>query len=88
MIESSPAISVIVPAYGVAHLLHEALQSLQAQDFADWEAIVIDDGAPDDVAAAFAPFASDSRFRLIQTDNGGIAAARNRAIARDRKSVV
>jgi glycosyltransferase involved in cell wall biosynthesis len=88
MIESSPAISVIVPAYGVAHLLHEALQSLQAQDFADWEAIVIDDGAPDDVAAAFAPFASDSRFRLIQTDNGGIAAARNRAIARARAPLI
>jgi glycosyltransferase involved in cell wall biosynthesis len=76
-----PAISVIVPAYGVAHLLPEALVSLQAQDFPAWEAIVIDDGAPDDVAGAVAQFGDDSRIRLVQTDNGGLATARNRAIA-------
>jgi glycosyltransferase involved in cell wall biosynthesis len=73
-----------VPAYGVAHLLGEALRSLQAQTFADWEAIVIDDGAPDDVASAFAPFANDERFRLLMTDNKGLATARNRAIGEAR----
>jgi hypothetical protein len=41
---------VIVPAYGVAHLLGEALDSLRAQTFAEWECVVIDDGARDDVA--------------------------------------
>lgn len=84
MSDSTPAISVIVPAYGVAHFLHEALSSLQAQDFPDWEAVVIDDGAPDDVAGAVAKFAGDSRVRLVQTDNGGLATARNRAIAAAR----
>ena len=88
MIVGSPAISVIVPAYGVAHLLHEALGSLQAQDFGDWEAIVIDDGAPDNVAAAFTPFVDDARFRLMQTDNRGIAMARNRAIATARAPLI
>jgi glycosyltransferase involved in cell wall biosynthesis len=76
-----PAISIVVPAYGVAHLLPEALASLQAQDFVRWEAIVIDDGAPDDVAGAIARFADDPRIRLLETDNGGLATARNRAIA-------
>ncbi len=84
MRQSEPLISVIVPAYGVAHLLGEALSSLQAQSFADWEAIVVDDGAPDDVAGAWAPFASDSRIRLLLTDNGGVAIARNRAFAESR----
>lgn len=79
-----PAVSVIVPAYGVAHLLGEALASLQAQRRQDWEAIVVDDGAPDDVAGAFAPFAKDPRFRLLLTDNGGLSVARNRAIAQAR----
>ena len=51
-----PRVAVIVPAYGVAHLLGEALASLQAQSLAAWECVVIDDGAPDDVAAAVAPF--------------------------------
>ena len=83
-----PSISIIVPAYGVAHLVGEALASLQAQDFRDWEAIVVDDGAPDDVAAALAPFESDPRIRLLATDNGGLATARNRAIAIARAPLV
>jgi glycosyltransferase involved in cell wall biosynthesis len=77
----APRVAVIVPAYGLAHLLAETLASIQAQHLQDWEAVVVDDGAPDDVAAAFAPFAADKRFRLLQTDNGGLATARNRAIA-------
>lgn len=83
-----PQVSVIVPAYGVADLLGEALASLQAQTLTDWEAIVVDDGATDEVAAAFAPFAGDSRMRLLQTDNGGPARARNRAIVVAKSSIV
>jgi cellulose synthase/poly-beta-1,6-N-acetylglucosamine synthase-like glycosyltransferase len=77
----APAVSVIVPAYGVAHLLSATLASLQAQTYRDWEAIVVDDGSPDDVTAVFGRFADDRRFRLLRTDNGGLATARNRAIA-------
>lgn len=79
-----PLVSVIVPAYGVADLLGEALASLQAQRWPHWEAIVVDDGAPDDVAGAFAAFAGDPRFRLLKTDNGGLATARNRGLAASR----
>ncbi|WP_324826683.1 glycosyltransferase family 2 protein [Qipengyuania zhejiangensis] len=74
-------VAVIVPAYGVAHLLHEALDSLQAQTMADWECVVIDDGAPDDVAGAVAPYLRDPRIRFLATDNRGVSAARNRAAA-------
>lgn len=77
----SPRVAVIVPAYGVADLVGEALASVQAQTFADWECIVIDDGAPDDVAGAVAPFLEDSRICLVHTANAGVSAARNRAIA-------
>ena len=74
-------VAVIVPAYGVAHLLSEALASVQAQTFTEWECIVIDDGAPDDVAGTVAPFLADPRIRFLETDNGGVSVARNRAIA-------
>ena len=76
-----PRVAVIVPAYGVAHLVSEALASLQAQTLSAWECVVIDDGAPDDVAGAVAPFLTDARIRFIATDNHGVAAARNTAIA-------
>lgn len=74
-------VAVIVPAYGVAHLVGEALESLQAQTMADWECVVVDDGAPDNVAGAVVPFQADSRITLLQTDNAGVSTARNRAIA-------
>ena len=76
-----PRVSVIVPAYGVAHLVGEALTSLQRQTFAEWECLVIDDGAPDDVARAVAPFLADPRIRFLATENQGVSAARNRAVA-------
>lgn len=77
----SPRVAIIVPAYGLAHLLGEALDSVLAQTESDWECIVIDDGAPDDVAGAVAPYLADGRIRFLATDNGGVSAARNRAIA-------
>jgi glycosyltransferase involved in cell wall biosynthesis len=83
-----PAVSVIVPAYGVADLVGEALASLQRQSFTDWEAIVVDDGAPDDVAGAVARFAGDPRIRLLATDNRGVAVARARAIAAARAPIL
>ena len=76
-----PRVAVIVPAYGVAHLLGEALRSLQAQSFREWECVVIDDGAPDDVAGSVLPFLADPRIRFVATVNRGVSAARNRAIA-------
>lgn len=75
---------MIVPAYGVAHLVGEALDSMLAQSFGEWECWVVDDGAPDDVAGAVAPYLADPRIRLLETDNRGVACARNRAIARTR----
>ncbi|HYD23350.1 MAG TPA: glycosyltransferase family A protein [Croceibacterium sp.] len=78
---SAPRVAVIVPAYGVAHLVGEAIDSLRAQTFAEWECVVIDDGAPDDVAAAVAPYLADRRIRFVATGNRGVAAARNRAVA-------
>lgn len=74
-------VSVIVPAYGVAHLLAEALTSLQRQSFTAWECIVIDDGAPDDVESAVTPFLTDPRIRFLATANHGVSSARNTAIA-------
>jgi glycosyltransferase involved in cell wall biosynthesis len=89
MSEARPSVSVIIPAWGVAHLVGEALASLQAQGFRDWEAIVVDDDAPDDVAGAVAPFAAnDPRIRFLPTPHGGVSAARNHAIAAARAPLV
>ena len=83
-----PRIAVIVPAYGVAHLLGAALDSLLAQTLPAWECVVIDDGAPDDVAAAVAPYLADPRIRFLATSNHGVSAARNTAIAQTHAQLI
>ena len=42
-----PEISMIVPVYNVEQYLPAALDSLRAQTCPDWEAILVDDGSPD-----------------------------------------
>lgn len=80
MDQSAPSVSVIIPAFGAAPWLGEALASLQAQTVGEWEALVVDDGDRT-IGAAVGPFADDGRFRLVETEHGGASAARNRGIA-------
>ncbi|MDE2485979.1 MAG: glycosyltransferase family 2 protein [Alphaproteobacteria bacterium] len=80
-----PKVSVIVPAYNAEAFVGRTLASLRAQTFTDFEAIVVDDGSTDGTAAVVAEIAAaDPRVRLIRQPNGGVAAARNRALAEAR----
>ena len=77
-----PAVSVIIPAFNAAAYLSRCLQSLQAQTFRDWEAIVVDDGSTDGTPALLDSFAAqDARIRAIHKENGGVSFARNSALA-------
>ena len=70
--------SVVVPAYGVEAYLPACLDSLIAQTWRTWEAIVVDDGSPDrcgEIAEAYA--ARDERIRVVHVSNGGLGSARN-----------
>lgn len=79
---TAPLVSVIIPAYNAAAFVGRTLASLRAQTFSDFEAIVVDDGSTDATAKVVGEAAAaDSRFRLIRQANGGVAAARNRALA-------
>lgn len=74
------AMTIVIPAYGVTAMLADALDSVLAQDRSDWRAIVVDDGDAR-VAPYVAPYLADPRISFLQTDNGGLPTARNRAIA-------
>ncbi|CAL61317.1 putative Glycosyl transferase, family 2 [Herminiimonas arsenicoxydans] len=77
----SPVVTVVIPTYNHAHFLREALQSLCAQSFSNWEAIVVNNYSEDDTIAVVASF-SDPRIRLENfRNNGVIASSRNRGIA-------
>ena len=74
----APAISVIVPARDVAEYIEESLRSLEAQSFADFEALIIDDGSTDGTRELIETFcARDARFTALSSDGQGVSAARN-----------
>ena len=73
-------VSIIIPLYNKAPYVRRALDSIVAQTFSDFEAIVIDDGSTDDGAAIVADY-PDVRCRLIRQTNAGPGAARNTGIA-------
>ena len=62
--------------------MQRCVDSIIAQSFADWEAILVDDGSTDGSAAICDSYhATDCRIKTIHQDNRGLGAARNRGIA-------
>lgn len=78
-------ISIIIPAYNISSWLSATLHSVQAQTFADWECIIIDDGSTDNPAACIP---DDPRFRLIRQANAGVSTARNRGLDEARGALI
>jgi GT2 family glycosyltransferase len=68
-----PRVSVVVCAYNSAATLEECFDGLKALDYPDYEVIVVNDGstdATDEITLRYG-------FRLISTENHGLACARN-----------
>ena len=79
-----PRITIHIPCYNYGRFVSEAIDSVLAQTFEDWEAIVIDDASTDDTADVLARY-HDPRLRMIRhTDNLGNIGTYNDAIRRAR----
>jgi glycosyltransferase involved in cell wall biosynthesis len=74
-----PIVSVIIPTYNRGWILKEAIDSVLAQDFRDFELIVVDDGSTDDTLRLLDSY--DQDLMVIRQPNRGVSAARNRGIA-------
>jgi glycosyltransferase involved in cell wall biosynthesis len=68
-------VSVIVPVYNGAATVAEALDSVLAQRFRDFEVIAVDDGSTDETARVLRSY--EGSIRIVTRPNGGISAARN-----------
>lgn len=79
-------VSIIIPLFNQEQHITQCLESVQGQDFTEFEALIIDDGSTDTSLALVKPFLRDSRFRLIQQKNSGAAAARNTGIRNSKGS--
>ena len=82
---SSPSdqVSVIIPAFNYAHFLPEAIGSVLAQTWTQFELIVVDDGSTDDTPGVCAR-QTDPRFRCVRQPNAGLSAARNTGVREAR----
>ncbi len=85
---SSPAVSVVIPAFQVTAYIAETLESVFAQTVPDVEVIVVNDGCPDTAGlrAAVAPYRD--RIQYIEQPQGGPSTARNTAIAAARGGII
>lgn len=82
-------ISIIIPIYRAEPFLRECLESIQNQTYTNFEVICVNDGSPDNSVAICQEFSSnDSRFVLINQENGGVSSARNRALKEVRGEYV
>jgi glycosyltransferase involved in cell wall biosynthesis len=81
MSQSSPLISIVIPAYNCALYVEETFRSVQKQSFTDWEIIFVNDGSTDSTAEVLARLASeDARVKVIEQLNARQGKARNNGI--------
>ena len=77
----SGLVSVIVPCFNQGRFLREAVESLFAQTYRNWECIIIDDGSTDDTPRVAADLARrDQRVRCLAQPNRRLPATRNRGL--------
>ncbi|MGH7963598.1 MAG: glycosyltransferase family 2 protein [Candidatus Binatia bacterium] len=73
-----PTVSVIIPTYNRRDVIREAIASVLAQTYQDFELIVVDDGSEDGTAEAVCKVVG---VRYLYQSNRGVSAARNCGVA-------
>ena len=78
---NGPLISIVMPCYQCERTVAAMVKSIQAQSVTEWELIAVNDGSTDDTLGVLMTLASrERRMRVIHQGNGGVCAARNRAL--------
>lgn len=74
-------LSVVIPVYNAERFIEAAVESVMAQDYDNFEIILVDDGSTDNsVAICDALAAKYNRIRVLHKANGGVSSARNAGI--------
>jgi glycosyltransferase involved in cell wall biosynthesis len=84
----NPNVTIVIAAYNYGRFLPQALDSVLAQTYHDWEAVVVDDGSTDNTRDLVMSYLSDPRVRYFRTDHLGQPAAKNYGVEQARGSFV
>ena len=79
-----PELSIIIPAYNCADDIPRMINSIKAQDYSDYELIIVNDHSTDDTAKVISRLSRSDRHivAINQPANGGASVARNTGISR------
>ena len=80
------SVSVIIPTFNRGWILKEAIDSVLAQKYNDYELIVVDDGSSDDTSDLLANYTE--QITCIYQKNRGVSAARNAGIRAARGALI
>lgn len=80
MNNKNPKISVIIPVYNGSDYLSEAIDSVLAQTYENFEVVVVNDGSCDAGRTEAVALSYGDRIRYYSKDNGGVATALNLAV--------
>lgn len=82
---TAPLVTLIIPVYNAAEYLRECLDSVGAQTYQNFEALLVNDGSTDGSADICRTYVgADSRFILIDKPNTGVSDSRNYALKQAR----
>jgi glycosyltransferase involved in cell wall biosynthesis len=87
MSDSGAHISVVIPLYNKETVVQRTIDSVLRQTYSHFEVIVVNDGSTDGGPAVVREI-QDSRIRLIDQDNSGVSAARNRGVLEARYELI
>lgn len=80
-VSDTPLFSIIIPLYNKERYITQCLESIQDQNYEDWECIIVNDGSTDNSRGVVESLIkNDSRFKLINQKNAGPSVARNKGI--------
>lgn len=82
-VQNNQKVSIILPAYNASTTLERTIASVKAQDYKDWEIIIIDDGSTDKTPELAQDYAKkDERILYYKQDNAGVSSARNTGLTK------
>ena len=81
----NPLFSVLIANYNNGQYLQEAIDSVLAQTYANWEVVIVDDGSTDNSQEVYDRYAKDSRFRVFYNgENKGCGYTKHQCVVNAR----